>query len=161
MFEITDPCCTSDLLALQCVPPFLSVLLFLPAHSLEEASETLNGHTLKLRCLEGLWRQAGSKEAYEKGAERPAASGDSNSSSASGEKGSGRNSDELSQSVSGLKPVPVSEEGRPLASTAPALRAGLSGLLKRLGSTPLSYSQKEVRLREKTNSLTQAGGETD
>lgn len=30
------------------------------------------------------------------------------------------------------------------ASTAPALRAGLSGLLKRLGSNPLSSSQKEV-----------------
>lgn len=124
----------------------LSLSLFFTAHSLEEASETLKGHTLKLRCLEGLWRQAGSKDADEKGA-LGVASGDTTSksgSSGSSGSGGGGSSNNLGGGVSDSK-SDGSEEGRPLASTAPALRAGLSGLLKRLGSSPLSSSQKEVR----------------
>ena len=109
--------------------------------SLEEVTETLNGHKLKLRCLEGLWRQAESNNACEDvaGGEE---SGDRSSNSRSG--GTGASGVPADVDVSARS----EEEGGTLAPTAPALRAGFSGLLKRLGSNPLSASQKEVR-REK------------
>lgn len=106
-------------------------------HSLEEVSETLNGHTLKLRCLEGLWRQAGSNNNTGKDVTEGAKSGDHS--------GNNRNSGTGASGASLDPPAIAKEEGRPFASTAPALRAGFSGLLKRLGSNPLSSGQKEVR----------------
>ena len=107
-----------------------------PPHSLEEVSETLNGHTLKLRCLEGLWRDIGSGSTREN-VTKETGSGDPSSNSR-------RNGAVASGSTLNV-PARAEEEGQPLASTAPALRAGFSGLLKRLGSNPLSPSQKEVR----------------
>lgn len=60
----------------------LSSLFSSPTHlplSLEEVSETLNGHALKLRCLEGLWRQTGAND-IEKNVKGGASAGDGVSS---------------------------------------------------------------------------------
>ncbi|CAM9502050.1 unnamed protein product [Ectocarpus sp. 6 AP-2014] len=117
-------------------------------NSLEEVTETLNGHTLKLRCLEGLWRQTGDTD-IEKNVKGGANAGDGVSSTrSSSTPDCGRKHQNLEQQQrkqqhlhAGATPV----EGHAVAAqTAPAFRTGLSGLLKRLGSNSLSSSQKEV-----------------
>ena len=122
----------------------LPISYFLPPRfSLEEVSEMVNGHTLKLRCLEGLWRQQSTSNDAGENVTEGAKSGDhtrsSNSGSCSGTGTSGAAAIDADVSAR------AEEEGSLLASTAPALRAGFSGLLERLGSNSLSASQKEVR----------------
>ncbi|CAM9858370.1 unnamed protein product [Ectocarpus sp. 12 AP-2014] len=117
-------------------------------NSLEEVSETLNGHALKLRCLEGLWRQTGAD--IEKNVKGGASAGDGVSSTrSSSTPDCSRKHQNLEQQQQQkqqhLHAAAMPVEGHAVAAqTAPAFRTGLSGLLKRLGSSSLSSAQKEV-----------------
>ncbi|CAM9870317.1 unnamed protein product [Ectocarpus sp. 4 AP-2014] len=118
-------------------------------NSLEEVSEALNGHALKLRCLEGLWRQTGATD-IEKNVKGGASAGDGVSSTrSSSTPDCSRKHHNLEQqqqqNQQRLHAAPTPVEGHAVAAqTAPAFRTGLSGLLKRLGSSSLSSAQKEV-----------------
>lgn len=99
-----------------------------PARRLEELSEKLCGHSLKLRCLEGLWRETGSVDCNG-GAGAKVDTGDS--------KGNTTTTTTTTNEAIGA----VGDEQN-LASTpaVPLLPSRLSGFLKRLGSKSSSSS---------------------
>ncbi|CAN0039627.1 unnamed protein product, partial [Scytosiphon promiscuus] len=117
--------------------------------SLDEANEAIKGHSLKLRCLEGLWREVGSttKVIENDCSPRDDSGGESTGGGSSAASNSVQKCQE-SQPQKQHQESPVAgradERSAVTASTPPVLRTGLSGLLKRLGSNPLSSSQKEV-----------------
>lgn len=108
---------------------------------LEVLSEKLCGHSLKLRCLEGLWRENGSMDCNEGTGTRVDA-GDSkgNNSRSRSSRSSSSSSSNDAIGMAGDGQTPAS------ASATPFVSSRLSGFLKRLGSKASSSSHEAVPL---------------
>lgn len=103
---------------------------------LEVLSEKLCGHSLKLRCLEGLWRETGSMDCNEGTGTRVDA-GDSK----------GNNSRSSSRSSNDVIGMAGDGQTSASASATPFVSSRLSGFLKRLGSKASSSSHEAVPLK--------------